>query len=226
MRLGIIALRLRSFDTRFQTKIYGAAELAIALESTFNKEAGDMAFVIPVSEEIEKSNDHDTAVIQRVKETFGIVCAIKNDLITTDKLGITAFDLLHDIRSSLCTALIGWPMTDAEELTSYAGAKVVDINQAYLWYQYNFTTAYMIITGDTISSSLDDFKRVYTEWFHDDNSRRVLPLVGDAPLLPNEIQVPDFKTLIDYKYSHDDGFSTGYNTLKSEFRKIYKKPEE
>lgn len=224
MRLGTVALKIRAANiSPFGTKVYGAAEFMVAVEQTIKEE---MAFVVPVSE-MAQENKQDGTVIQKVVETFGVVCAIKNDTVTSDQLGLTAFDQLHNIRAGLFEILIGWLMPGAEDLTSYVGGTVLDVRSDYLWYQYNFRTAFFVQQVDTISSELDDLLRIYTEWMHDDKSRAVLPLTGDPPLLPNTVKAPDFITLIDYNYPFGRGFSSGFHTLESEFNNLFDTaPEE
>lgn len=134
MRIGKIALKIRAADTIFENRVAGSAELDLALMNTLRVE---MAFVIPLIENAEE-NTYDSAIEQPLIERFGVIVAIKNDTTQSDKLGIIAYDKLHDIREELLNCLIGWEMTEAESPVWYRGGRLLNTNGAWLWYQFEF----------------------------------------------------------------------------------------
>ena len=95
-------------------------------------------FVIPLTDD-PTPNTSSTEVIQTINERFGVVVALKNDLRQIDRTGILAADQLHDIRGSLFKILIGWLLPDAKSMMSYAGGRLLDMNPAWMWYQFEFT---------------------------------------------------------------------------------------
>jgi hypothetical protein len=158
MRLGEIVLRIRSYKTHFGNFIGGAIELDTAIKNTLKK---DMAFVIPLIDEVGK-NQYDTSFNQRLTERFGVIVALANDTSQSDKLGFLAYDQMHDIRGELIKALCGWIPIDAESQICYRGGKLVDFNNGYIWYQFEFEYDSRIIqTKDGVmiqESNFDDMK--------------------------------------------------------------------
>lgn len=203
MRLGPIVLRLRAANTRFGNRIAGAAELATALRGTLQKE---MAFVIPLLED-PNPNEYDNSINQKVTERFAVVVALQSDSSQSDKLGITAYDSLHAIRQELFENLLGWLMTDAEDVVSYGGGRLLFFDRAYLWFQFEFVTAFMIrdyvAEGDT-----DWLDTIYAQ----------LEMVPSANIpittgLPASLFTPDMTTLVDFTSNPDidGGFSVGFS---------------
>ena len=216
MNLGAVALKLRAANTRFGNRIVGTAELALAQEYTLKDET---AFVVPLSETMRGPNDNDTWVKQRVVETFGIVCAVKNDSAVVDKLGIKAFDTHQAVRAELFRAILGWEIPGAAVLTYYAGGRLHDITPAWMWYMFEFTSEVWISSEDyegTLPAG-DDFLKVYTQYKIDGDP--VLPLTGASPQLPTSLLTPTVSELFGPAYSYSDAFSTAEQTLKSEATK-------
>lgn len=139
MKLKPIVLILRLAGTRFENRVAGAAELADAMKNTLHNE---MAFVVQTGE-IATDNTQAIGIDQRMTEVFSVIVALKNDTAQKDKTGIIAYDTLYDARSELFDALLGLELTSEENLcvespVSYAGGNVVNLNRAWLWYQFNF----------------------------------------------------------------------------------------
>jgi|GEM_PF-2295767 len=226
MKLGVVALKIRTANTRFANRVVGAAELAAAQEYTLKDET---AFVIPVTEGVNGPNLNDTWVNQKVREVFGVVCAIKNDTATVDKLGFRAYDAHEDVRSQLCSALLGWviPGDDGaatgpynEAPVYYNGGRIIDIRPDYLWYQFEFVAERRLnskedgVDNAVIAAYQDAFIRVFTQFKAGGDG--VLPLTGAAPQLPTELLTPTFEELFNPQYGFGDGFSSGAQTLDSE----------
>lgn len=134
MKVGKIALKIRDANTDFGDYVAGSAELDLAISGTLIRE---MAFVIPLIENAE-ANTYDSGLMQMLIERFGVVVALKNDSTQSDKLGIIAYDRLHDIREQMFNCLLGWEIPEAESLIYYRGGRLLDLNSAWLWYQFEF----------------------------------------------------------------------------------------
>ena len=143
MRIGKIIYRLREkqkdFKKRglqhtFDDNITGASDLASVLKDPPTQ---DMAFVIPIGEGTGKSQ-HNNSITQVLVERFGVVVCIKADQFQTDKLGYKANDKLHYIRNEIFASVLGWQLAEAEGITVYSGANLVEFTPAYLWYQFQF----------------------------------------------------------------------------------------
>jgi len=134
MRLGPIVLRIRLANTRFKQFVGGAAELDSALKGTLT---GEQAFVVPLAEEV-NANDYDNNINQKISERFAVVAVFKNDRSDADKTGLTAYDQLHEVRSEIFKAILGWQVIGGESLISYAGGQILNMDAAYMWYQFDF----------------------------------------------------------------------------------------
>jgi hypothetical protein len=221
MRLGQIVLKIRAANTLFGNRVGGAVEFALAQEYTVNNT--ETAFVIPIAEADQGDNQYDDIVQQMVNERFGVVVALKNDASIVDKLGIGAYDRLYNIRAQLFACLLGWLPPGAEKLLYYKGGRLLDINQAWLWYQFEFQQETRITSNvDGIEPGLpvyDDFLRAYSQWLVGDDSKGILPMTGTPPLLPESLVPPDMEQLINFKYPYDSGFGKSFDTLETEVDK-------
>lgn len=235
MRLGQIVLRIRSKKTYFDNYVGGTAELDLAISNTLKK---DMAFVIPLVDDAGK-NQYDTSINQRIIERFGVVVALANDSSQTDKLGFLSYDKLHEIRNDLIRALVGWMPIGAECQVCYRGGKLIDVNNAYLWYQFEFeydsrivdeVTSQGHVTGDAIiqDSYFDDteepvpFNTIYMQLINTPDSRipyknkfgedGAMPFPDDFP----DVTLPNMANWIDLTKNPDAGafsraFATGFD---------------
>lgn len=203
MRLGAIALRIRYKKTSFGDYVGGTAELDLAIQNTLMEES---AFVIPLLDDAAKNNI-DVSLNQRIIERFGVIVALKNDNSQIDKMGFAAYDRLHDVRDELIGALVGWIPIDAETEVSYRGGHLVDINNGYLWYQFEFDyDARIIMEGTTAKiqeSNFDDteepipFNTIYMQLIQTPSSE--IPYTGDMPYGDNfpDVTVPNMANWID-----------------------------
>lgn len=183
MKLSPVVLKLRLGETRFENQIVGVAELGEIMKRQLTLQA-DTAFVVQLAE-IANKHEYDSTINQKVKEVFAVVVALANDSSDRDKTGLTAYDLLHDTRQDLWDLLIGWQMPDAESLVYYVGGRVLDINPAYLWYQFEFGVDTRVCPVRQDVSGMDDFNTIYAEYIlapDEDN----LPVSGGNPLLPRD----------------------------------------
>jgi hypothetical protein len=134
MRIGLIALKIRAANTSFGNNVGGAVELSHAQRGTLKKET---MFVIPLEEDA-PPNKGDTHVIQDISERFGVVVALPTDTEQSRKLGLKAYDRLHDIREELFNALININLQEGKTEIYFRTGRLLDITRANLWYQYEF----------------------------------------------------------------------------------------
>ena len=210
MQIGPIALKLRLAETRFGDNVFGAAELATALEYTLRQ---DCAFVVQISETA-SDNTLDSSISQKITEKFGVIVALDNGTSEAGKTGIIAYDSLAEVRAQIFKAILGWQITGAESLVEYAGGKIAGINRSYLWYQFEFTVDTRIDDDDGVDVGADDlvpFDTIYTQWILGpsqklDDSKKIRP-IGTS-----EID-PDFTSIIDFTSNPDvDGpFTKAFN---------------
>ncbi len=132
MRISPIVMRLRAAFDNFL--IAGAAELDIAVRGTLKK---DMMFVVPISEE-SGADQHDSSIEKPIDERFAVIVAIANDVSDREKTGIRAYDNLHEIRSKVFRAFLGWQIVGPKSIIDFRGGNLWGINNAYLWYQWDF----------------------------------------------------------------------------------------
>jgi hypothetical protein len=229
MKLGKIVLKLRLANTTFENMIGGAVELTAAINNTLTKE---MAFVIPLIDDA-RVNEYDNFINQAITERFGVVVALRNDLDFADKLGIAAYDRLHDIRNEIFSAILGWQIAEAETITYYRGGKLVGFNSAYLYYQFEFEYQSRVISdkGDrrkislVVNDNIDEqeteetqlFEKIYAWTILSPSERLNTPI--DLPL--TDI-FPDLGQAIDMQSDPGAGglnksFSTGFNIYDSAF---------
>jgi hypothetical protein len=220
MKLGQVVLKIRAANTAFLNRVAGTVEFALAQEFTIKEET---AFVIPLAEADQGDNQYDTSVNQMISERFGIVVALKNDSSVVDKLGFGAHDRLFAIRAQLFAALIGWVPPGTEMPVYYKGGQVLEINSAWLWYQFAFQQeTHLTSSEDGIDAGLgpyDDFLRAYSQWLIGDASQAILPMTGTPPVLPEALVPADMNTIIDFEYPFSSGFAPGLDTLESEAAK-------
>ena len=215
MRIGPIALKLRIAKTRFGDLIGGAAELAYALAGTLTKE---VAFVIQLAETVDP-NTYDSGINQKISERFGVIVALDNATSDRDKTGLTAYDTLFEIRTELFAALLGWQMPGAEDLVSYGGGRILGIDRARLWYQFEFVAGTRISDEDGVDSgveALEDFDTIYAQYVLTPSAD--LP-AGGIPVEPTTFMV-DMTAIVDFTSNPDvdgafgSGFGIGFDTYK------------
>lgn len=231
MRIGKIVLRLRYKQTSFGNFIGGAAELDSAMKNTLTR---NMAFVIPLVENAE-ANKYDSEISQGIVERFGVIVALYNDITQKDKTGITAYDQLHDIREELFKALIGWEIDYSESRVYYRGGKLIDMNAAYLWYQFEFeylsrlgvvekldngTSEYGLLQRE-VDDTEDptSFDSIYANYILSPSAD--LPYTEELPLPDGfpDVSLPNMAQWIDLTENPNSGafakgFASGFNFYK------------
>lgn len=205
MKLAPIALKLRLAETRFGNLIAGAAELSQAISATLKKE---MAFVIPISDSV-SPNGVDNGINQVLEEKFAVVVALDNAMTDKDKTGLTAYDLVHDVRAEIFRAILGWQIPGTEDVVEYAGGRAVGLTRSNLWYQFDFMTTTRLSDDDGVdvgADELPDFQTIYAQWVLSPSAN--LPVGG----IPVAAFSPDMESIIDLTDDPRAGaFGAGFN---------------
>ena len=215
MKIGYLATLLRAGNTTFKNMVGGAAELETALKNTL---IVDMAFVIPLIERA-AANQYQNNIDQRLTERFGILCALKNDTTDKDKLGIIAYDRLHEIRNELFSVFLGKEIPEASGKMYYVGGSLKSINAGYLWYQFEFEYPAILNDCGLQTHPVDDtevpvsFNTIYTNYMLSPSAD--LPHTGGLPLADGfpDVTIPDQAQWIDLTEDPREGdFSGGFST--------------
>jgi hypothetical protein len=199
VRIGYLATLLRAGETTFGNYVAGAAELETAIRGTLNF---DSAFVIPLIDRADR-NQYSGSINQVLTERFGIVVALRNDSTDKDRLGIIAYDRLHNIRNELFGVFLNKSISEAESVIYYVGGSLKAINNGYIWYQFEFE--YKAILGDEglQTFEVDDtevptsFDTIYANYILAPSAE--LPHTGDLPLPDGfpDVAIPDMAQWID-----------------------------
>lgn len=215
MKLSPIVLKLRLSNTTFGDRISGSADLSLAMSATLLEE---MAFVIPLKG-TPTPNKTDNSINQVIDETFGVVVALKNDTSQGDKTGLTANDRLHDIRAEIWSSILGWTIPGQESVTSYAGESLLDLNRAWIWYQFEFSSKLRIDDDNGFDSGEDElppFDKIYAEYMLSPNAN--LPWLGSLPI--DDTEKTDMVQNVDLTVNlkaggWGRGFGQGFKVKKS-----------
>lgn len=211
MKIGPIVLALRAANTRFGNRIAGAVEMGMVLEgATLNNET---AFVVPVADK-PNPNQESSGINQKVIESFVVIVALATDANKKDKLSIAVYDDVHDVRAELFTAILGLQLNNQESVISYAGGQLVDINRAYLWYQFEFVVNFRLDDDDGVdvgADALPDFEKIYAQYMLAPNTALPLP---DGTVLPQTLFETDLEELITWPREFGPGFGAGFDTLE------------
>ena len=222
MQLGRIVLRLRAITTSFGNNVFGAAELALAVNNTLTANE-PVAFVIPLEDDA-PANVMDPYTSQVMIERFAVIVAVRADYPGDDETGLIAFDSLHTMRDELFAALVGLDL-GYEGPVYYRRGKLLGIDRAYLWYQFEFEYTTRIVTGTdgqgviethevddpAAVSSLPDFNSIYTQYILSP-SVNLREVQNDPALdLPVDYLTPDMTQFIDLSgYPGEGSFSDAF----------------
>ena len=215
MRIGPICLKIRLAETRFENRVFGAAELALALEYTLKNES---AFIIPLGDPV-STNTLDNGISQKISDRFAVVVALDNGSSDRDKVGLRAYDALHDARAEIFSAILGWQIPGTESLVSYGGGRIAGINRAWLWWQYEFVADTRISDDDGVEAvgedgvseeTLPSFDSIYAQYILSPSVKS--EAVKGATALPISIIDPDMESVIDFTSNPDvdGGFGKGF----------------
>ncbi len=226
LKLGKIITKIRDAETVFGDLVGGAAELNAAMQTPITEK---MAFVIPLIESCNKSKSVNY-VDNILTERFGVVVVVFNDESQAEKLGVTAYDQLHDMREELFECLLGWEISEGYGMVQYVGGKLITLNGAYLWYQFEFEYLArigkigeadgLVIYGlqeRTVTEGVPvPFDRIYTQMLQHTDLRLPITDIPYSDGYPN-VHIPDMAQMIDLTVSPLAGpflgtaFATGFD---------------
>jgi hypothetical protein len=165
------------------------------------------------------------------------VVAIANGTVEDDLTGITSYDKLHTIRAEIFSALVGWDPGYNGPIV-YRGGRLLDINRAWLWFQYEFEFPAILKTnsaaegelqetayeGSTVvgPEELADFLKVYTQYIMTPSVKWqdcLKLLEGEGNHLPITALAPDMTQIVDLTNQYEGGFAEfGWGTGFDFFR--------
>ena len=143
MKIGKFIFRMRHKQSiiakagktaSFGNFVGGSVELNEALKAPPIR---NLCFIIPGGG-ASRETKHDNYIDQVLVEQFAVIVCLKADLQSSDKYGFLAYDKIHDVRNEVMAAFLGWQIAEAESVIRYKDESLIDFNNAYLWYQFNF----------------------------------------------------------------------------------------
>ena len=118
-------------------KVAGAANFAVARDDLKSPPA---AYVIPLRDSAGANQLAGGAILQPVREQFGVVLAVSN---LRDVKGEAAQAEFERLRRLVITSLLGFvPDADYDPI-EYGGGNILMMDAAVLWWQLTFTTGCM-----------------------------------------------------------------------------------
>jgi hypothetical protein len=149
----------------------------------------NMAFVVQLSETT-PGNLYDSGINQKVTEKFAVVVAIDNATSAKETTGIVAHDELFGIRAELFSAILGWQISGTEGIISFAGGRLLEMDRARMWYQFEFETTIRIDDDDGFDNGADTLPTMDTVFAEYDLNPITNMTAADFD--------PDMTTLIDF----------------------------
>jgi len=129
--------RLSGADLGLAVK--GSADLAKAQADQLR----DSVFVMALDESA-ANNSLITGVRQQVTLGIGVIIALGN---RRDRRGQGAQDEINSLREDVRRMLLGWQPDSADDVMTYRGGQLLNIQDAVVWWQDEYSTQYMITGG-------------------------------------------------------------------------------
>lgn len=161
MKIGKLILRMRQkqanlkergMQATFGNFVGGSIELSQAQMIPAQR---DVCFIVPVGASAEASS-YEGGVDQLLYERFSALVCLKVDTTLNDEYGIVVYDRLHDIRNEVMAAFLGWRLAESEDVITYKGESLIDYNNAYLWYQFEFEYPARVLSRTIFDSRSED----------------------------------------------------------------------
>ncbi|AZL68788.1 phage tail terminator protein [Pseudomonas oryziphila] len=130
MRITPIIEHLKAECPQFEGRIAGGLDWDPVKGSQQLK--APAAFVIPVGDQADEPMAQNAAA-QVVRDSFDVCVVLDNK----DERGQAVADLVHHIRTTLCRALMGFPLDDAEPIC-YDRGDLILLDRAKVVYGYRF----------------------------------------------------------------------------------------
>lgn len=138
MKITPIIAQLRSYCPSFAGRVAGALELAALLDDAAPLMALPSAYVVPTREDPQTPTT-TAPYMQELEEKFDVVVA----LAPGDERGQAVTDRLHDLRSELWLALLGWSPPDCDPV-EYDGGALLMLNRGRVIWRFGFTSMSVI----------------------------------------------------------------------------------
>ncbi|MGG2139909.1 phage tail terminator protein [Symbiopectobacterium sp. RP] len=144
MKLTPIIAALRTHCPYFENRVGGAAQFKSLPET--GKLRLPAAYVVP-GDDAPGEQKSQTDYWQDLRESFSVIVMLSNG---RDERGQwAAFDVVHDVRHMLFTALLGWEPEPGGNPVTYDGGTLLDLNRHELMYQFDFVVDTEINAEDT-----------------------------------------------------------------------------
>lgn len=148
--IGATIEQLRQFCPPFGGRVAGAADFNRGLLNYNENMALPAAYVVPLDQVIEDNgNQNMVGLWQIIDKTVGIVVELDA---RADRRGQDPAMQYDSIEMALFAALLNWAPADCRGPNRqgyyFAGARVLDLDRARLFYQWEFTFRYQITDDD------------------------------------------------------------------------------
>jgi len=140
MLLLPIVTQLKAIETdgaKEFRKVETAANFAAARDDQKNTPS---AYVLPMSDTAGANSLGGGAILQPVKERFGVALAVSN---LRDASGVAAQVEFERLRRLVIDALLGYVPAEGYEPVEYAGGGLLALTPGVLWWQLVFSTGYI-----------------------------------------------------------------------------------
>lgn len=146
--------RARDKATIFQRRVGGTGAMAAILEREATEVETPQAWIVPLTETA--TAPANLSESQKVHERFGVIVVVANTANRADGLGLIATDSLRVVRQELFNAFLPrlsewapeadrrWMGADHYIGCRYVGGRHLQMTQARLWHQYEFSLEYYI----------------------------------------------------------------------------------
>jgi hypothetical protein len=138
MELEPIIEALRTRVPYFSNRIAGAAQFKQLQENA--QLQVPFAFVIP-ADDTPGEQLSSNALRQNITDSFAVIVVLSN---TADEKGQGSAKSVHQVRSLLWSALLGWSPTEDYDGIIYEGGQLLQLDRARMWYQFEFSAVTQI----------------------------------------------------------------------------------
>lgn len=140
--VAAVTARLKLQVAALQNRVEGAAELAALVDKNKLPQRTPAAFVLPLAQDGEANAAATGGHRQRVRETVGVILAVRHAGDATGKHQVAAFvPLLNAVRD----ALAGWPPDPGYDTFDFLRGRLVGLAGGAALQQLDFRTAWWLI---------------------------------------------------------------------------------
>lgn len=142
MELEPIIEALRTRVAYFSNRIAGAAQFKLLPETA--QLQVPCAYVITL-DDTPGEQLSSNALRQDITDSFAVIVVLSN---TADEKGQGSAKSVHQVRSLLWSALLGWSPTADYDGITYEGGQLLQLDRARMWYQFEFSAVTQIDDSD------------------------------------------------------------------------------